>query len=65
MRNILNRILVLSLCCNMLQAKEYHVSPKGNDNNAGTIEAPFKTINRAAQKALPGDVVTSRRPKRS
>ena len=42
----------------MLQAKEYHVSPQGSDNNAGTIEAPFKTINRAAQKALPGDVVT-------
>ena len=58
MRNILNHILVLSLCCNMLQAKEYHVSPKGSDNNAGTIEAPFKTINWAAQRALPGDVIT-------
>ncbi|WP_233566953.1 DUF1565 domain-containing protein [Parabacteroides sp. AM58-2XD] len=58
MRKILYLILVSSLCCNMLQAREYHVSPKGSDNNAGTVEAPFKTINRAARKALPGDVVT-------
>lgn len=58
MRKILYLILVSSLCCNILQAREYHVSPKGSDNNAGTVEAPFKTINRAARKALPGDVVT-------
>ena len=58
MREILYLILVSSLCCNILQAREYHVSPKGSDNNAGTVEAPFKTINRAARKALPGDVVT-------
>ena len=40
------------------QAKEYHVSVKGNDNNTGTESAPFRTICRAAQAAYPGDVVT-------
>lgn len=43
----LNLILLFcSLCC-FVQGREYHVSVKGNDNNAGTVEAPFKTINRA------------------
>lgn len=41
-----------------LSAKEYHVSPKGSDSSVGSIEAPFKTINWAAQKALPGDTIT-------
>jgi hypothetical protein len=38
--------------------REYHVSVKGNDANTGTEAAPFRTINRAAQAAYPGDVVT-------
>jgi hypothetical protein len=41
-----------------LQAKEYHVSPKGNDMNDGSPSKPLRTINRAAQCALPGDTVT-------
>ncbi len=40
------------------QAKEYHVSVKGDDKNTGTSEAPFRTISHAAQTALPGDVIT-------
>ncbi|MBR2354152.1 MAG: right-handed parallel beta-helix repeat-containing protein [Clostridia bacterium] len=35
----------------------YHVSIYGNDNNMGTAEAPFRTINHAAQIALAGDTV--------
>lgn len=41
-----------------LQAREYHVSPNGSDAAAGTSEAPLRTINAAAQCALPGDTVT-------
>jgi len=41
-----------------VQAKEYHVSVKGNDNSAGSESAPFRTIGRAAQEAYPGDVIT-------
>ena len=30
----------------------YHVSPKGCDGNPGTLEAPFRTIGRAAALAM-------------
>lgn len=46
------------LLVNLLSAKEYHVSPAGGDANDGSVSSPLKTINAAAQKALPGDVVT-------
>ncbi|WP_117882406.1 DUF1565 domain-containing protein [Aureibaculum luteum] len=42
----------------LLQAKEYHVSKKGNDFNEGSKVAPFKTISKAAKVAQPGDVIT-------
>ncbi len=38
------------------QAKEYYVSPKGNDTNSGTIYLPFKTIQKAADLMVAGDV---------
>ena len=37
--------------------KEYHVHPQGNDQAAGTQQAPFQTISRAAEVAWPGDRV--------
>ncbi|MDR2933535.1 MAG: DUF1565 domain-containing protein [Oscillospiraceae bacterium] len=37
---------------------EYHVMLTGHDMQAGTVEAPFRTISKAAAVALPGDVVT-------
>lgn len=50
--------LALLLCSYGISAKEYHVMPTGSDAAPGTPEAPFKTINHAAQVALPGDTVT-------
>lgn len=44
--------LVLCLCVNV-HAREYHVSPQGSDADAGSFEKPLRTINRAAQLALP------------
>jgi hypothetical protein len=38
----------------------YYVSPNGSDGNAGTINAPFKTITIALNKAVPGDTVITR-----
>jgi len=38
--------------------KEYHVSPKGDDANDGSKAHPLKTIQAAAERARPGDVVT-------
>lgn len=39
-------------------AKEYHVSVKGNDKNSGAVTAPFRTIGRASEVAMPGDIIT-------
>ena len=38
----------------------YYVAPTGCNCNPGTIDAPFRTINHAAQLALPGDTVRVR-----
>ena len=38
-------------------ARAYHVSKTGNDRAAGTADAPFLTIQRAADLAMPGDTV--------
>ena len=36
---------------------ELHVAVNGNDSDQGTLSAPFRTIQRAADVALPGDLV--------
>jgi hypothetical protein len=43
-----------------LAAAEYHVSLTGNDAAAGTKRAPLRTIQKAAELAQPGDVITVR-----
>ncbi|MBV8253156.1 MAG: right-handed parallel beta-helix repeat-containing protein [Chitinophaga sp.] len=40
------------------RSHEYHVSVSGNDANEGSLSRPFKTIMAAANKAMPGDVIT-------
>ena len=57
----MKKIIILSLLVISgisSQAKEYHVSVKGNDSATGAESAPFLTIGRAAQAAYPGDVIT-------
>ena len=51
-------ITLFLACCVAIQAKEYHVSIKGNDANEGTEKAPFRTIGKAAEYAFPGDIIT-------
>lgn len=51
-------LVCLLLSVSSLFAREYHVSPSGNDAANGSVETPLRTINRAAQLALPGDTVT-------
>ena len=41
-----------------LHAADFHVAPSGNDANPGTRAAPLGTIQRAADLAQPGDVIT-------
>jgi len=48
--------LVVQSCA--FSGKEFHVSPTGNDTNDGSKPAPLKTIQAAADKAQPGDVIT-------
>jgi len=35
---------------------DYYVSVSGSDSNAGTLESPFRTIQKAASLMVPGDV---------
>jgi len=41
-----------------VSAKEYHVAKTGNDNNNGALNSPFLSIQKAADIAQPGDVIT-------
>lgn len=58
MYKLINVFLASCLCCAVASAREFHVSVAGSDASDGTVAAPFKTINHAAQVALPGDTVT-------
>jgi alpha-N-arabinofuranosidase len=51
-------LCMLLLLSGATQARDYHVSVKGDDTNKGTAKAPFKTISRAAEVAQPGDIIT-------
>ncbi|MFZ1292305.1 MAG: right-handed parallel beta-helix repeat-containing protein [Melioribacteraceae bacterium] len=57
-RQILLLIFNLLLVSISAQTNEIHVTTNGSDLNDGTISRPFKTINRAAKKAMPGDIIT-------
>lgn len=47
-----------SFCTCLASAAEFHVATNGNNNNPGTRKAPFRTIQRAAEVAQPGDTIT-------
>ena len=49
--------LVLCMAGFALHAREYHVSKEGSDQNQGSAESPFLSIQAAARMALPGDVI--------
>lgn len=42
----------------LAHAGEFHVAISGDDSQSGSSSAPFRTIQRAAQAAQPGDVIT-------
>lgn len=49
---------MLMASCTIGWAKEYHVAVTGSDVDEGSATTPLRTINAAAQKALPGDTIT-------
>jgi len=54
----LTLLLYIILAASHVSATEYHVSVNGSDKNDGSATRPFRTINFAAQLALPGDIIT-------
>ena len=61
MKLFLKTIFILFLWTMQVQAKDIFVALNGDDvSGTGTIELPFKTIQKAAKVALPGDVVQVR-----
>lgn len=55
---ILPAFLAVTLISLTAIATEFHVSAKGNDAQRGTKQAPWRTIQHAAELAQPGDVIT-------
>ena len=47
----------------IVNAADYYVSPQGNDNNPGNIEAPFKTLKKAIESARAGTTIYLREGK--
>lgn len=55
-------LMFLAICMNYaliptLHATNYYVAVNGNDNNIGSLKAPFATIQRAESSVEPGDTV--------
>ena len=57
MNKIYTTLLLLCLA-QFSMSREIHVATHGSDVAPGTAENPLRTINCAAQKAMPGDTVT-------
>jgi len=56
-RRILAILIALAIAA-AAHATTFHVSLSGSDSNPGTLAAPFRTIQHAADIAQPGDVIT-------
>lgn len=52
--------LIISIFASPLAAAIWFVAPNGNDNQAGTLASPFKTIEKALDAAAPGDEIRLR-----
>lgn len=51
---IMAMLMAASIAC----AAEFHVAVRGDDANPGSKQAPFRTLQHAADLAQPGDVIT-------
>jgi alpha-L-arabinofuranosidase len=57
-RLISTSFLLLLLPLEPVHSAEIHVAPHGDDFNRGSRKAPLRTIQRAADLAQPGDIIT-------
>ena len=53
----LSFVLMHLVCFSSVYADKYYVAPQGDDNNEGTIEKPFATIEMGIYRSIPGDTV--------
>jgi len=51
-------LAIALLAGGIVQGREYHVSPRGNDANDGSATRMLATISAAAKRARPADVIT-------
>jgi alpha-N-arabinofuranosidase len=51
-------IIALLFLSTSVHARTFYIAFNGNDANPGTDEAPFRTIQHAANLAQPGDIIT-------
>jgi alpha-N-arabinofuranosidase len=58
MRTAAIHLAAIALLATTSQAADFHVASNGNDANPGTQAAPLRTIQRAADRAQAGDVIT-------
>jgi alpha-L-arabinofuranosidase len=58
MRTTVTHMAAIAAFATTLNATEFQVATNGNDSNRGTKAAPLRTIQRAAELAQPGDVIT-------
>src|SRR4051812_13157545 len=58
MKSLFTIFITLLGASSLAHANAWHVATTGNDSNAGTQAAPFRTIQRAATAVAPGDTVT-------
>ncbi|WP_299440574.1 T9SS type A sorting domain-containing protein [uncultured Aquimarina sp.] len=57
-KQFLRILIIISFCIGgNVFGKDIYVSKTGNDNNSGSIDQPYLTINKAASVAVAGDVV--------
>ena len=49
-------LYLLIIFISSISATDYYVSNDGNDNNTGTIDNPFSTIQKAADVMMSGDI---------
>ncbi len=54
---ILPVILVLTLISQNVYCRNYFISPDGHDNNSGSINNPFKSIEKAVELTSEGDTI--------
>ncbi|HEY5511795.1 MAG TPA: right-handed parallel beta-helix repeat-containing protein [Prolixibacteraceae bacterium] len=58
MTKVLFQLLVAFALATTLQAREWHVAKSGNDTNSGSGSSPLLTIQRGAELAKAGDIIT-------